>query len=207
MENVLKKNTVSWAAFYFCMAAFLFVTCFYFYNIIRWKDYPDLGFSLRSATGINVVGVVRDHGRAAGIQVGDKIIDVNLKTYNSIEELRECINWEPGEDNRWHIERGGRELYIIITNVPSGFQRAFTISGLPFLLGFCYALIGALVFLMTPHHRSSWIFLLFSYTFGMFLIYLNPLGKISPLWLENLNIYAYCFTPAVFLHLAISFPA
>jgi sigma-B regulation protein RsbU (phosphoserine phosphatase) len=206
VEDAAKKQTVSKAIFVFVLAIFIFIISLYFYNIVRWKDYPDFGFSLRSATGLNVVGVVRDHGQDAGIKVGDIIIDVNHKTYASIEELRDRMNWGLGEENLWHIERSGRRFYATITNISSGFKRAFTISGLPFLLGFCYALIGTLVFLMKPHKRASWIFLIFSFTFALLLIYLNPLGKISPLWLENPNIYAYCFTPAVFIHLAASFP-
>ena len=34
----------------------------YFYNVVKWSDYPDFGFSFRTATGIHVVGVVREHG-------------------------------------------------------------------------------------------------------------------------------------------------
>lgn len=206
MVAVPEKKWLSSAAFSLSLAGFVLIVGFYLYNIVAWKDYPDLGFSLRSATGLNVVGVVRDHGSAAGIRVGDHIKDVNRRTYASIEELRWAINWGPGAENLWRIERDGAELLITIKNIPSGIARSVTISGFPFLLGFCYALIGVLVFLMKPHGRPSWIFLLFSFTFGIFVIYLNPLGRISPAWLENPNIFAYCFTPAVFIHLALSFP-
>ena len=200
------RRILSKIAFTICVTVFAIIAGFYLYNIVKWKDYPDFGFSLRSATGIKVVGVVRDHGKAAGIQVGDTILDVNHESYNSIEELRARINWELGDDNLWHVERTGRYLYITITNIPSGLQRSFTISGLPLIFGFCYAFIGVLVFLMKPYDRSSWIFFLSTAMFGLFLIFINPLGKISPSWIENSNIIAYCFAPALIIHLALYFP-
>ena len=206
MPQAATKKTLSRAAFCFALAVFLVIAGLYLYNIIRWKDYPNVGFGFRSATGIHVIGVVNDHGRAAGIQVGDLILDINNKIYSSIEELRNVLNWDPEAENLLHIQRNGNDLYITIRNVPSGIKRSVATSGFPFILGVCYAFIGVIVFLMKPHGRSSWIFLVFSLTFGLFVIYLNPLGKISPLWLENPNIFAYCFTPAVFIHLALMFP-
>ena len=42
--------------------------------------------------------------------------------------------------------------------------------------------------------------------FGLIAIFINPLGQFKPPWLENFTIVAYCFTPAVIIHLALSFP-
>jgi len=201
-----KQRLTSATAFFIAVLAFVIVAGFYFYNIVRWTEYPDFGWSFRTATGLKVVGIVRQHGLNAGLRVGDEVLKINNKTYSNINELRAIVNWNLGENNTWLVRRDNQDIEISIANVPSGFKRAFGISGLPLLFGFCYAFIGIVVFLMKPHVQSSWIFFLSTTMFGLFLIFINPLGKISPSWLENFNILAYCFAPAFIIHLALYFP-
>ena len=200
------KQSLSKIAFAICVALVLTIAGFYLYNIIKWANYPDFGYGFRTATGIEVVGVVTEPGRKAGLQVGDRILEVNGGTFTNIQEFRAHMCRELGEDNTDLIERMGRSFAITITNNPTGFRRSFSKSGFPFLLGLCYALIGVLVFLMKPYQRPSWVFFLFTTTFGLLLTFLYKLGVMKPFWLENLNTLAYTFTPAVFIHLAFCFP-
>ena len=206
MKLTEKKHLPSTIAFFVLLAALVVVFAFYFRSIVKWSDYPDFGYSFRSATGLKVMGVVTGHGAQAGLQVGDRILKVNGRDYNTVEELRAVMNRELGEQNAYLLEREGHQFTIVVQNIPSGFLRSFERSGFPFLLGICYALIGTLVFLMKPHHRPSWVFFLFATTFGLYLGFFNPVGKISPSWLEYPILIAYCFTPAVFIHLALTFP-
>ena len=201
-----RKNLISASAFVFSLTLLTVIIGFYLFNIIRWFEYPDLGFSLRSATGLKIVGVVRNHGLASGMRVGDRIDKVNGKKYATIDELRNILHWRPGEINTYLVEREGERLEIHIANIPSGWKRALKISGIPLLFGFCYIFIGTIVFLMKPHKRSSWIFYLCTSMFGLLLVYFNPLGKITPSWLENPDIFSRCFAPAFFIHLALCFP-
>jgi hypothetical protein len=67
-------------------------------------------------------------------------------------------------------------------------------------------MIGTLVFLMKPHQRLSWIFFLFGATFGLMLTFLVKLEDLKPHWLGTIHILFYTFTPATFIHLAMSFP-
>ena len=175
-----REHRFSAGAFIFSLALLGAIVGFYLINIVKWFDYPDLGFSLRSATGLKIVGVVRDHGLASGIRVGDRIVEVNGKNYATIDELRAILHWNLGEVNTYLVERDGGRLEIHIANIPSGWQRALKISGIPLLFGFFYIFIGTIVFLMKPHKRSSWIFYLCTSMFGLLLVYFNPLGKISP---------------------------
>ncbi|MBP1742096.1 MAG: hypothetical protein H6Q48_4389 [Deltaproteobacteria bacterium] len=206
MNLAEKKHLPSTIAFLVLLAALVTVFALYFRTIVKWSEYPDFGYSFRSATGLKVIGVVTKHGEQSGLRVGDRILTVNGKDFNTIEELRAVMNTEPAQENSYFLEREGQRFNVIIQNVPSGFMRSFERSGFSFLLGICYALIGTLVFLMKPHRRPSWVFFLFAATFGVFLGFMNPVGKISPPWLEYPILIGYCFTPAVFLHLALTFP-
>jgi sigma-B regulation protein RsbU (phosphoserine phosphatase) len=206
MRLTEKKQFPSTIAFFVFLAALVAVFAVYFRAIVNWSDYPDFGFSFRSASGLKVIGVVTKHGEQAGLRVGDRILKVNEKDFNTLVELRAIVNWDLGVGNTYLLERDGQQFTIIVQNVSSGFMRSFERSGFPFLLGICYTLIGTLVFLMKPHHRPSWVFFLFAATFGLYLGFMNPVGKVSPLWLEYPILAAQCFTPAVFIHLALTFP-
>jgi hypothetical protein len=204
--DAIDRKVVSKIAFVSVLAMATAITGLYLYNIIKWGDYPNFGFGFRTATGIEVVGVVTEHGRRAGMKVGDRILTVNGKVFTNIQEFRSAMQRELGEKNTYLIERAGQRSEVTITNIPLGLKRAFSTSGLPYLVGLCYTLIGALVFLMKPHRRASWIFFLFAATVGLFITFLYKVGKMTPFWLETFNIFAWTLTPGVLIHLAFSFP-
>jgi len=206
MKDPKREKIISTTAFIVILMLFTGIAILYFYNIIKWGDYPDFGFGFRSATGIRIVGVVTEHGKKAGLEIGDQFIEVNANIFNNIEEFRKHMRRKLGEDNSYLIERQGRRFLVNIKNIRSGLKRAFSVSGLPFFMGLCYVLIGSLVFLMKPHRRSSWIFFLSTSTFGLWQFFIYKISLMTPLWLENVVIFAYCFTPAVIIHLALCFP-
>jgi len=201
-----QKRPFSTIAFTFCLALVIIVAALYLYNIFKWANYPDFGFGFRTATGIEIVGVVTESGRKAGLRVGDRILEVNGETFINIQEFRAHMRRVLGDDNTYLIERKGRTFAITIINSPIGFKNSFTKSGFLFVLGLCYVSIGTVVFLMKPHARTSWIFFLFTATLGMFMSFLYKIGTLKPFSLETVQIFAYTFTPAVFMHLAFSFP-
>ena len=108
MRNA-KKHIASSIGFMAITLIFATLIGIYFYNIVLWRLYPDLGFGFRSATGIKVVGVLTDVGEAAGLRLGDQIENINLK----INELNEALRF-------YHIKvpRGkGRGFENKVSNV------------------------------------------------------------------------------------------
>jgi signal transduction histidine kinase len=188
------------------LAATLTIATLYFWNIVKWGEQPDYGFYRRTATGQYIVGVVTERGRQAGIEVGDRILSINEKTFDNTEEYLAARNWKPGEKNRYLFEREGRQIEITVNNTLLGFKKAFVRSGLPFSVGFCYVLIGILVFLMKPGQRASRTFFFFCATFGLLLMFLQRLGEMRPSWLGTVHIFLYTVVPAVIIHLALTFP-
>lgn len=201
-----EERTLSKISFICALAVILAVSFLYLYNIIKWGDQPDYGYGFRSATGVRIVGVVTETGREAGMEVGDRILRINGKTASNYKEVHAVRNKKPGERNNYLIERNDQQFEIIITNTPIGIRGAFNLSGFPYIVGLCYVLIGTLVFLMKPHHRTSWVFFVFVYILGIFFMFFYKVGLMRPFELENLNILGYAFAPAVFIHLALSFP-
>lgn len=206
MEEVNKKRVLSTSAFVLTAFLVLVIAGLYMYNIIQWGNYPDFGFGFRTATGINVIGTATEHGRKAGLQIGDRILTVNDKTFESIQEFRSAMNRKLGEETIYLLERKGQLFHVTIANIPIGFKRSFFKSGFLYIMGLCYFLIGTLVFLMKPHERTSWIFFVFTTILGLFMAFLYKIGKLAPFSLETLQIFLYVFTPAAFIHLTSNFP-
>jgi len=182
------------------------VAALYGFNIVRWGGLPEYGYFMRSATGADVIGGITETGRRAGLQPGDRILTVNGRSFSSMKELRAAVNKGPGDRNTYLIARGNRKFEVAVENVPRGFRRAVVQSGLPYLVGLCYAGIGILVFLMKPHRRVSWVFVLFGTLFGMLLFFIFKASRLEPDWFASVNILLYCLAPAAILHLAMTFP-
>jgi hypothetical protein len=201
-----RNKILSQIMFISILVFFFFITGVYLYNIFSWRNYPDFGFHYRIATGYNIVAEVTKNGKEAGMQPGDRILTINNKSFSNFREFSAAMKRELGENNIYVMERGGKEIRLEITNVPIGVKKAFSTSGLSYLVGLCYVLIGILVFMMKPHQKDSWVFLLFATVFGLFLIFIERAGRVTPFWLENFEIFAYAFTPATFIHMSFSFP-
>jgi serine phosphatase RsbU (regulator of sigma subunit) len=201
-----RVTTYSYIGFTAVLLLFVSMAALYLYNLGRWISYPDFGFAPRTATGFNVVGRVTENGLIQGIRIGDIILEVNGKTFGTHDEFRAAMYRSPDGQNIYLVQRGEQQLSVTIVSKPLGFKRVFTVSGIPFLLGIAYAFIGVIVFLMKPHRRVSWVFYLFAAVFGLFLVYLARVGKLDPYWLDSLDIFTFSFVPAVFIHLAFSFP-
>jgi sigma-B regulation protein RsbU (phosphoserine phosphatase) len=206
VQSVRWKNLFSPVSFGLFVTGVVFVAAAYLYNIYSWRQYPDFGFGFRTATGIEIIGTVSETGQKAGLKVGDQIVEVNGKRYKSIQEFRSHMRRELGQENTYLIDRQGRRFAVTIKNIRIGFKTAFLKSGILYAIGLCYAFIGTIVFLMKPHRRTSWIFLLFTGTLGIWMFFLYKIGIMTPFWLETIQIMAYTFMPAVFLHMTLSFP-
>lgn len=201
-----KKKTVSVISFSLLLSFAILVSALYLYNIILWQHYPDRGYGFRVATGIDRIGFVWGQGITAGLQVGDRILSANGRAFSNMQELRNALHHELGQDNVYLIQRGEKQFEVTIKNVPLGLAEAFKRSGYLLLLGLCYLFIGTIVFLMKKHERTSWIFYLFTATLGIFIAFGFRAGRMTPLWLETFNIFVNAFSPAVFIHLALGFP-
>ena len=201
-----KRHYLNQRFFILILAATCIIILLYVYNLIRWANAPDFGFGLRTATGINMVGVLEKPAQKAGLKVGDRLIAANGVTVSSYLDLQYARNWKIGEENAYLVDRNGQQITINIPNVRLGFKKVTIRSGFTCLLGLCYIAIGILVYLMKPSFRTSWIFYCFAVVFGLFLTFLYKSGYLKPLWLHNLAIFSYTFTPASFIHLALSFP-
>jgi transcriptional regulator with GAF, ATPase, and Fis domain len=200
-----KKNR-SWFAFSLVMLFILIVASLYFYNIFRWANEPEWGFIFRSGSAIDIIGGVREKGHEAGLQSGDRLLSINGKKFQTVQERRAFRNYGLGEKNTYVIERGSDRLEVTIINTFAGFWKSFKKCGFPYVVGLSYVFIGVLIFLMKPHRHDSWVFLIFATCLGLLMGFLLRGGVLKPSWLNTIHIFLYSFTPGAIIHLALSVP-
>jgi len=205
--DMMNRKTFSQIAFIVALVFIVAIASLYFYNIFKWGKVPDFGFYRRAATGLREIGVITEVGRKAGLEVGDRILKVNGKPFSNNEEFYAARHQGLGDKNAYLIERKGKQFEVALTNSPLGIKVAFIRSGLPYVVGLCYVLIGIVVFLLKPHRRTTWSFFLFGTILGLYLIFLLKSGELRPLWLWAIHLSLYIFSPAAILHLALNFPA
>ena len=194
---------------YFALALVLTVVVYTLYgvNIVRWRNNPDFGWRTNYNTGPNVVAEVFEAGEEAGLRLGDTIQTINGQAYTTFDELFFKIrNDKPGSINTYTILRDGKTVEIKITTGRLGLIAVLWRSVPFYVVGFVYLMIGALVFLMKPRARESWLFLAMTWFIGITISYSSPSDLMRPQWLYDFRRISEVFIPASLIHLALRFP-
>jgi serine phosphatase RsbU (regulator of sigma subunit) len=201
-------KAVHWIGYGAALALVLATWVLYGVNLARWPESPDFGWRTMYTSGPTIVSQVFGAGQAAGLRPGDRIVAINGRSYGSFDELffgglrRE----EPGSTNTYTVQRERGTLDIVVPTSRLGAAAVLKRSGPLFLVGMVYILIGALVFLMKPKARASWLFFGLTCFLGVGIGLSSPADLIQPSWLYDLRFLANVLIPAALIHLALYFP-
>src|SRR5688572_24275248 len=197
-----------WAGYVLALALVLGVVGLYGMNLVRWPDSPDFGWRTMYNSGPNIVAQVFGAGADAGLRAGDQIIAINGRPYRTFDELffGDLRRNEPGSINTYTVLRNGRQVNVAVPTGRVGLEAVWWRSGPLLALGVIYILIGALVFLMKPRARESWLFLALSCFLGIGIGLSSPADLIHPTWLYDVRFLSNLLIPAAMIHLALIFP-
>ncbi len=184
----------------------LAVQMFFFANVVQWRAAPDRGWRGSVEMGPHIVYVTTPAGEEAGLQVMDKILELNGRSFETFEELYALLDLEIGHVNEYLIERQGQTLTVPVTTSELGLRRVILQSGIYWLLGMVFLGIGVLVFLMKPYQGPSWAFVVMTMIMGIVISYSASSHFLKPSWLYNVYILLLPLLPASILHLAALFP-
>jgi len=204
----LERLSLHWLGYSAALALVFTVWALYAINLVRWPDSADFGWRTMYTTGPTIVSQVFGAGEAAGLRPGDRIVAINGRSYSTFDELffggvrREA----PGSRNAYTVQRDGRTLEIEVPTGRVGAGAVLARSGPLFVLGMLYVVIGALVFLMKPKARESWLFFCLTCFLGVGIGLSSPADLIEPSWLYHLRFLANVLIPAAMIHLALYFP-
>jgi adenylate cyclase len=158
-------------------------------------------------SGPNIAAEVFDSGKAAGLRVGDRIIAINGKRYNTFDELFfKARHDEYGSVNTYTVQRDGQLKSISITTGRLGFLSVAKRSVPIFLIGLIYVIMGMLVFVMKPQASESWLFLSVTSFLGMAISLGAPSDLMRPIWFYDIRLLIDAFLPASIIYLGIRFP-
>ncbi|UCG38091.1 MAG: GAF domain-containing protein [bacterium] len=206
-DRPLTGKGMHWTLFAGLLACVLSLYILYGINMILWKDATDYGWRAMYDSGPKVVDEVFGKGWQAGLRVGDTILAVNGRSYETFDELFfEIRNPEPGGVNVYSVLRGGEPLEIHLTNGVLGPSAVLKRSGPLFLTGLLFLSMGVLVYLMKPGTRESRVFLLMTAALGVSISYASPSDLMRPLWLFKVRQFLDVLLPAPIIHLALLFP-
>ncbi|NIM99923.1 MAG: hypothetical protein GTO24_18180, partial [candidate division Zixibacteria bacterium] len=90
----------------------------------------------------------------AGLRKGDKILTINGKSYETLDEAIKLVDLEIGHENVYEVERGGKTFTVSIITHILGLKRVLIQSGLFWILGMIFLGIGIIVFLMKPYDSA-----------------------------------------------------
>jgi phosphoserine phosphatase RsbU/P len=202
------RTLLHWTTYGLALALVAGVVALYVANLVRWPNSPDFGWRTMYNSGPNVVAQVFGAGAEAGLHAGDQIIAINGRRYSTFDELffGDLRRNEPDSINTYTVLRNGRRVDIAVPTGRVGIEAVWWRSGPLLVLGVIYILIGALVFLMKPRARESWLFLAMSCFLGIGIGLSSPADLIHPKQLYDVRFLANLLIPAAMIHLALIFP-
>jgi sigma-B regulation protein RsbU (phosphoserine phosphatase) len=207
LEKLSSTLRSHWVHFALALIPIMALYALYGVNIVRWRNSPDFGWRTMFESGPNVVVEAFEAGKAAGLRIGDTIVAINGQAYSTFYELFfKLRHEEPGSVNTYTVKRDGKEIDIRIITGRLGFRTVLWRSGVIYLTGLIYVLIGALVFLMKPRARESWLFLVMTCIIGTMVSQEAPSELIRPLWAYDARKFLEAFTAAPLIHLGVRFP-
>lgn len=173
-------------------------------NGIRMVNNPFPGFLINQRMVLTDISRYGWTATEAGLRYPDKILKANDKIISSMKDLDEVVkDIGIGKPIRYYVDRKGRFFEATILTMQFTLTDLLMTFGIPFFAGIIYLLIGVIVFILKPHTKESWAFLLVCFSLSMYTItaFDNTL-----LFLVRINLLALALLPAAFIHLSLIFP-
>lgn len=186
--------------------AVLGLVAWYAVHLARWPAAPDRGFILQADLGIHVVAQTRPLGEAAGLRPLDRIVSVNGRSYETYREFLGILDFTPGRQNVYRIERGAETLEIAVPVRPLGLEIVLRHELPHVLLGLVFLAMGVLVFLMKPNQAPSWAFFAMATLGATFFTYSRSPFLYQPVWLDEVFRVSAFGLGAAMVDLALLFP-
>jgi class 3 adenylate cyclase len=178
----------------------------YALNVARWPAAPDRGFILQADLGLHVVAQTRPLGEAAGLRAGDRILTLNGRGYERYREFLGILDFTPGGQNVYRVERGGETLEIAVPVRPLGLEIVLRHELPHTMLGLVFLAMGVLVFLMKPYEATSWAFFGMASLGAICFTYSRSPFLYDPVWLDEVFRISAFGVGAGMVQLALLFP-
>jgi sigma-B regulation protein RsbU (phosphoserine phosphatase) len=203
MKGMSRGQTAVLAALTLLMAAVCVAS---FVTPASWLNKPFAGFLVYDPPYVGSYSVEDWPGRRAGLKFLDRIVAVDGAPVWKGQEIVDAVRQkEPGTPVRYLVESKGerREVTIpVVTYRLKDFLLTFLVTN--FTCGFLLCVLGVVVVLLKPNIYTSWVFMVWSFCLGGYLI--SGFEIMSSYRLVNFHYVLACLYPIMALHLAFIFP-
>ena len=174
---------------------------------LQWGTRPFAGFLVNERMVISDHGNVNWPGVKAGLRYpSDKIVKANDQPIHSMDDLQAVVDRvQVGDSIRYTIDRAGETMALALPVISFTWVDWFMTFGLTFFSGLAYLTLGFIVYILKPDSDMTWPFLFSGFFLGLYSI--SAFDVASTHWgMVRLNLLAFLFIPAAFLHLSLVFP-
>lgn len=203
MHGLSRGQAVTLAGFVLAMVV---VGVLSFITPLSWLNKPFAGFLVYEPPYVGSYSVQDWPGRQAGLKFLDRILAIDGASVRSGQDVTQAIEkLKPGTPVRYLVESKGRVREVTVP-VSTYRVRDFLLTFLAtnFLCGLLLLILGVVVVLLKPNIRTSWVFLVWSFCLGTYLI--SGFEIMSSYRLVRFHYVVACLYPIMAFHLALIFP-
>ncbi len=203
MQGLSRKQLLVLAALIAAMAA---VCVLSFVTPLSWINKPFAGFLVYEPPYVGSYSVQGWPGRQAGLKFLDRILAIDGESVWSGKDVTQAVaKLKPGSPVRYLVESKGRirEVTVPVSTYGIG-DFLLTFLATNFLCGVLLLILGVIVVLLKPNIRTSWVFLIWSFCLGTYLI--SGFEIMSSYRLVRFHYVVACLYPIMAFHLALIFP-
>jgi sigma-B regulation protein RsbU (phosphoserine phosphatase) len=174
-------------------------------SALSWLNKPFAGFLVYYPPYVGSLSLADWPGRQAGLKYLDRIVSVDGRPVQTGQDVVNAVrSKKPGTPVRYVVESGGKVHQIGVPVILFGlwdFAQTFLTT---YLCGLSLCVLGFIVVLLKANISTSWVFLAFSLSLG---VYLSTGFEIMTRYhLVRLHYFIGNIYPFAVLHLALIFP-
>ena len=191
--------------FYALIAVMALVSIVTFVSAWSWLNRPFVGFLVYYPPYVGSLGLKEWSGTEAGLKYLDRIVSVDGRPVQTGQDVVDAVSEKkPGTPVRYTVESGGKIREIVVPVVLFGLWDFVQIFLTPFLCGLALCALGVIVVFLKADILTSWVFLVFAFSLGAYLI--TPFEIMTGYHLVRMHYLVANVYPFAVLHLALIFP-
>jgi adenylate cyclase len=191
--------------FYGLIVLMVAVSAISFVNALSWVNKPFGGFLIYHPPYVGSMSIRDWPGRLAGLKFLEEVVSIDGEpVIRGRDVVSRVAKKEPGTLVRYVIKSKGTTREVTLPVTLFGFRDFFLTFFINLLGGLGVFCLGCIVYVLKPRVSTSWVFFLFSFFLGFYMI--TSFEILSTYVLVHLHYFAVCFMGITALHLGLIFP-
>jgi class 3 adenylate cyclase len=202
MKGRLRFSTL---CFYGLTLIILFASVVSFAGALSFFNKPFAGFLIYDTPYVGSMSIRDWPGRQAGLKFLERVVSIDDQP---VWKGRDVVTYArergPGARVIYVIKSKGQTREVTLPVTIFGFRDFFLTFVINLFGGLAIFCLGCIVYVLKPRVRTSWVFLLFCFFLGLYMI--TSFEILSTYRLVHIHYFALCFMGITLFHLGLIFP-